>query len=141
MKYFDPIIIKQRQVKDLSTEELTRLKKLTHKFKAPSSSLMLSRLNEIERGYKKSSDYSIFIAMDGDKIVGWSIVSLENFISAFYVSYQYRRQGIGTKLYNKTKRLINVIYCERMRCCPHNTCSLKFFRAVGAFKNPKVLII
>jgi len=53
----------------------------------------------------------VFIAKDGDKFVGWSIIKHDRkkkWQFMVYVKTTYRRQGIGTKLYERSRKFFRL---------------------------------
>ena len=56
----------------------------------------------------------VFIVKDNGKCVGWAIIKERKKYKSFkfefmvYIRLKYRRQGIGTKLYKRAKKLFNL---------------------------------
>lgn len=56
----------------------------------------------------------VFIVKDNGKCVGWAIIKERKKYKSFkfefmvYIRCKYRRQGIGTKLYNRAKKFFNL---------------------------------
>jgi len=59
---------------------------------------------------KKRVKHRIFIVKDSGKCVGWSVIKKRKknktprFEFMVYIKRKYRRRGIGTKLYNRSKK-------------------------------------
>lgn len=60
---------------------------------------------------EKELNNQVFIAKDGDNFVGWSIIKFDRkkkWQFMVYVKTSYRRQGIGTKLYMKSRKFFRL---------------------------------
>lgn len=72
-----------------------------------------------------AKDCKIVLAKLNDKIIGWSLAYpySEGMSAHFYVARSFRRKGIGTVLYNKTKEICG----ENMYCSSWDKVSAGFF--------------
>jgi len=56
----------------------------------------------------------VFLAKDNGKIIGWSIIKerarykITKFEFMIYIRLKYRRRGIGTKMYKRSKKLFKL---------------------------------
>jgi GNAT superfamily N-acetyltransferase len=63
----------------------------------------------------KPPHHRVFIAKNKKEVVGWSIIKHDRKRSwqfMVYVKKAYRRQGIGSKLYNKARRYMQLTHKE-----------------------------
>ena len=93
-----PIRIYSKEAKDLKLSEEKACAKLI------STGAIYSLYVECCVPDAKSKN-RVFIAKDGTKCIGWSVIhqSKKNFQFMVYVKKSHRRMGIATKLYNKSK--------------------------------------
>ena len=92
---------------------------------------MKDRLNGFEG---VDSNTHIIMALDTEigRFVGWSFAELMDDKRAdvgVFVSYRYRRRGIGSRLVEKVTELVDT---EIARCWPHDEIATAFYKRFGA---------
>lgn len=122
------ISYRKRRMNSLTKGERKILYRLTFR---KYGSGMKDRLNGFEGD---DSNTHIVIARDteADCFVGWSFAEMMDGRRAdigVFVSYKYRRRGIGSKLVEKVTELVDT---EIARCWPHDEISTAFYKRFGA---------
>jgi len=100
----------------------------------------------------KSRKSFVLLAQDGNKLVGYILITLEKFswrafnpiadVVNLSVSHKYRGKGIGTTLFQKAKKLAIKRGAKRMSvsALTQNTRTLKFYQRQG-FGNFNVTMV
>ena len=129
------------------SDKLYRNRELTNYLKRICLTGLRNTLIEKERGYA-------FIARDSNgEIMGWSFCkhaeewgynkdkqyrkdyTARSYKVATYVRPKFRRQGIGSKLVKRAKKLVTFQLKRKLYCDPWNKRATAFFAKMGLAKN------
>jgi GNAT superfamily N-acetyltransferase len=79
-------------------------------------------------------DHSVILAKDGDKIIAWALM---RFIGndcpdyMMYVDSAYRKQGIATKLFDRSKKYLKRKKAQHVKVHPWDERSEAFYKKAG----------
>ena len=90
--------------------------------------------DDFEEEKQRNTTYVILV-YDGDKIIAWGLLFWDRIPKQWdfsvYVKRKWRRQKIGTKIYNKMKRKMK-LKNEEIEGHRHDTASMMFFDKLQA---------
>lgn len=81
-------------------------------------------------------DLAVMIVKDNNHYVGWSLMDLVSGHIAevqLFVHSDYRRLGVGKKLFNRSLKYLRTKHIDEIRVFPWNARSEKFFKSCGCF--------
>jgi ribosomal protein S18 acetylase RimI-like enzyme len=124
-----PIRIYSKEAKDLTLFEEKSCAKLI------SSGSIYSLYVECCSTDKKVPN-RVFMAKENGKIIGWSIIRLKKKIGVngyfefmFYIKRLYRRRGIATKMYKRSRKFFN-LEDDDIKVYKTDTANIRFFDSV-----------